>query len=232
MNLSFRVFAIIIIFIGCKKTSEIKYTVSGQLLESSSNPIPVKNIKLYATQKDDYALLGGVAGLRIYFEADVNGAFSLSYVPLKGTGLSSGTPNGYPLSIQSIDTGTYKYSDLYLYPITANKDTNLNTIFLYKKIEKFVRKIQFNAALNATDSFQIITSTAFRSIYKTIYGPISSGTLLVVDTINQYRAGNFNLTTQKYYSTSALKKPSYQRDFSLMLAPGDEPYREHLLIYP
>lgn len=222
-------FILLVIFNSCKKEREINYTVSGQLLESSSNPIPLKSFKLYATQKDDYGLLGGVAGLRIYFETDVNGFFSLNYIPLKGTGLSSSNPNGYPLSIQSIDT-TYRNIDLYLYPISANKDTNLNTIFIYKKIEKFVRKIQFNVSLNANDSIQIITSGTFPR--KTIYGPISAGTLLVLDTINQYKAGGFNLTTNKYYSNSVLKKPSYENNFTLILPAGDEAYREHLLIYP
>ncbi|HEY8689011.1 MAG TPA: hypothetical protein VIM07_07240 [Chitinophagaceae bacterium] len=107
------------------------YIVSGRLLESSSNPIPVKNYKLYATQKDDYALLGSVAGLRIYFQTDINGFFSLKYIPLKGTGLFAGTPNGYPLAIEGVDTMQYKNVYFYLYPIPANKDTSLNNLYLF-----------------------------------------------------------------------------------------------------
>ncbi len=121
----------IIIICGCKKNKEITYVVSGQLLVSVSNPLPVKNYKLFAYQKQDYALLGSVAGLSIYFETDNNGIFSLKYIPPKGTGLFSGTPNANPLSIEGVDTGQYKNIYFHVYPIPANKDTNLNKLYLF-----------------------------------------------------------------------------------------------------
>lgn len=222
---------LITIISGCKKDVTINYSISGTLLESNSNPIPVKNYKLSAYQRDSYGFFGGVAGTIKEFQTDINGFFSLDYVPLKGTGLFSGSINQNPLSIEGIDTNNYK--DLYfqLYPITANKDTNLNKVFLFKKIEKFVRKIQFNSALNANDTLQVITSSAFLSIYKNVYGPVPAGTLLL-DTINQYKMGGFNLLTNTYNSTSTFIKKPYSKYFTLTLPVGDELYREHLLIYP
>ncbi len=223
---------VLIFFCGCKKNlSTNKYTISGTLLESSSNPIPIKNYKLQISQRDDYGLFGGVSGLTKDFTTDANGSFLVSYTPNKSTGLSSGNINTYPLSITGIDTNNYKGLFPYWYPITANMDTSLNTIFLFKKIEKFVRKIQFNLALSNNDSLEVITSTAYRSTYKTIYGPVSVGTLLVLDTINGFKVERLNITSKSYYTTSVLKKPSYQRNFNLILLPGDEDYREQLLVY-
>lgn len=123
--------SLIVIITSCKKNRQITYTVSGQLIESVSNPIPVKNYKLFAYQKQDYALLGSVAGFSIYFETDINGFFSLQYIPLEGTGLFSGTPNGNPLSIEGVDTIQYKNKYFHIYPVPANKDTNLNKLYLF-----------------------------------------------------------------------------------------------------
>ncbi len=199
----------LIVVCGCKKDLSSKYTISGRLLESSSNPIPIKNYKLQVSQRDDYGLFGGVSGLTKEFETDANGFFSLSYTPNKSTGLSSGGINTYPLSITGIDTINYKELYSSWYPITANKDTSLNIIFLFKKIEKFVRKVQFNSALSSNDSLEVITSTAYRSTYKTLFGPILPGTLLVIDTINQFKVERLNITSGNYYTTSVLKKLSY-----------------------
>ena len=77
----------------------------------------------------------------------------------------------------------------------------------------------------------MITSTAYKSTYKTLYGPIPAGTLLTLDTINQFKVERFDILTGNYSATSVLKKPSYQQNFSLTLPIGDEEYREQLLLY-
>ncbi len=69
-----------------------------------------------------------------------------------------------------------------------------------------MRKIQFNLALSSNDSLEVITSTAYRSTYKTIYGPVSAGTLLVLDTINRFKVERLDITSKCYYITSVLKK--------------------------
>ncbi|MDP4262286.1 MAG: hypothetical protein Q8941_07115 [Bacteroidota bacterium] len=219
--------------IGCRKNlTTPEYTISGRLLESSSNLIPVRNYQLQISQPDDYGLLGGVGGLTKDFRTDGNGFFSLVYTPEKSTGLVSGGANSYSFSITGIDTALYRNLFPYWYPVTANKDTNLDNIYLFKKIEKLVRKVQFNQALGSNDSLELITSAAYGANYKTLYGPIPAGTLLVADTINQFKTERFSITYGSYYLTSTLKKTSYQSDFNLKLPAGDETYREQLLVYP
>lgn len=218
---------------SCRKdVSNVTYSISGRLLESSSNSITISNYRFQVNQKSSYGFFGGVTGIEMEFQTDANGNFNLKYSPQKSTGLSTGSANPYPLSLTGIDT--VKYKGLYpnWYPIPANKDTVLNDIFLYKKIDKFVRKVQFNSALANGDSLEVITSNAYRFNYKTLYGPIAAGTLLVLDTINQLKAERYNISTNSYLVSSTLKKPSYQKGFGLNLPLGDELYREQLLIYP
>ena len=226
-------FILILIFLGCRKdVSNVKYNISGRLLESSSNPIPVSNYKLQVYQKSDYGFFGGVTGIEMEFQTDANGYFTLKYSPKKSTGLSTGSANSYPLSFTGIDTLKYKGLFPDWYPIPANKDTALSDIYLYKKIDKFVRKIQFNSALANGDSLEVITSSAYKSTYKTIYGPIPVGTLLILDTINQFKAERYNISTRIYLTSSTLKKPSYQKGFGMSLPAGDETYREQMMNYP
>lgn len=221
----------IVIFFGCRKDL-IKYNISGRLLESSSNPVPISNYNMQLHQRSDYGLLGGVEGVEKEFKTDANGYFSLSYSSEKPTGFYTGTVNNYALSLTGIDTVKYKglYPDWY--PIPANKDTALNTLYLYKKIEKFVRKIQFNSALAMNDSLEVITSTAYRSTYTTLHGPVPAGTLLVLDTIYQFKVQRYSISANSYFASSTLKKQGYQNTFGLSLHIGDEIYREQLLIYP
>ena len=225
-------FIVAMCLLSCKKDiNDLKFTITGRIVESSSNPTPISNYKIQINQRDDYGIFGGVSGINSTFETDGNGNFTIIYTPKKGTGFNSGHPNSYPLSVTGIDTIKYKGLSPDWYPVPANKDTALNTIYLYKKIEKFVRKIQFDSALGNNDSLEVITSTAYRSTYKTLYGPIPVGTLLTLDTINQFKVERFNIHTGSYSVTSVLKKPSYQQNFSLTLPIGDEVFREQLLYY-
>jgi hypothetical protein len=220
------------LFSNCKKNNVTKkYSVKGRLFECSSNPIPVKNYELSAFQLSTDALFGGVAGLRKTCRTDVYGNFELTYTTGNGTDFFSSNINHNPISITGTDSLQFKglYSDWY--PIKANKDTNLNEIFLYKKIETLVRKIKFINSLSSNDSMELITHSAYRSKYKWIYGPVSAGTLLIADTIRDQLSERYNIDIKGYYFTSVLKKPFYQTNFDLVLNPGDEAYREIILTY-
>jgi hypothetical protein len=218
--------------IGCgKEIGHKTYTISGQLWERTGNPIPVSNYKLWIYQKSSYGFFGGVKGIDKEFQTDNNGFFSISYIPQKGTGLFSGSINTYPITITGSDTNLYRNLYLYWYPITPNIDTTLKTIYLFKQIDKLVRKIQFDSSLEKNDSIKIITSGADRSSYKTIYGPITAGTILL-DTVLEFKLEGYNITTGMYIGNTTITKASYLKSFPLSLPIGDEAYREQILIYP
>jgi hypothetical protein len=213
-----------VLLFGCKKDRDNgKYTLSGRLLESSSNPVPIKNYKLHVSQKDVIGLFGSAFGVDKDFETDANGFFSLSFSP-------DGS-NPYTMYITGVDTNSYK--DLYPFwtPLSPDKDTSLTTIYLFKKIETFVLKIQFNELLESNDSLEAITHKAYRSNYRTIHGPVAAGTILY-DTVSNFIAEQYFLNTNTYAGSCVLRKEYYQSDFKLELPPGDEVYREELLVYP
>ncbi len=220
------------LFFGCRKDrNKGKYTVSGRLLESSSNPVPIKNYQLHISQNNAVGFFGGVLGVDKDFETDANGYFSVSYGPKENSGVIRDGSNPYPIYISGVDTDSYK--DLYPLwsPLTPDKDTNLNTIYLFKKIETLVLKIQFNKLLESNDSLEVITHKAYRSNYRTIHGPVAAGTILY-DTVSNFIAEQYFLNTKSYASSCVLRKENYQTNFKLELPPGDEVYREQLLIYP
>ena len=135
------------------------------------------------------------------------------------------------LVISSYDTLTYKNLYPEFNPISVSVDTNLNTFYLYKKIEKLVRKVKFDNTLNSGEVLQVITTDAAGAQYKDLNGPIAAGTTLIVDTISNYKISRLNLQTKKYTLLSVLKKPMYQTDLNIFLDIGDENYREILMTY-
>jgi hypothetical protein len=221
-----------ILFSSCKKNSDAKlYTVQGKILESTSNPIPVTNYQLYVYQKSNSGLLGGVSGIDKNIKTDNNGFFMFQYDPNKNFGFSQGGTNPNDISIYGIDTIKYKDIGALWYPIQSSLDINLNTIYLFKKIQSLVIKVQFNTGLNAGESLEVIASDSSGSSHKTLTGPISSGTLLIVDIIHNCKLSIFDLSARQYRLNAALQKPSYLKDSTIILNQDDEILREIILTY-
>lgn len=222
----------IILLSSCRKQSTVKlYNIQGQILESSSNPVPITNYTLTFYQRANSGFLGGVSGLDTTTKTGNDGKFSFQYNPNKNYGFSTGGTNTNTITIEGIDT--IKYQGLYpeWYPVTSLVDINLNVLYLYKKIQTLVRKVQFDNSLNAGENLEVITSDSSGSSYKTLTGPIASGTLVIVDTIKNCKLSIFNLSTNEYNLSATLQKPSYQNSFSIMLTKGDEVFREVLMTY-
>ena len=218
--------------ISCKKNVTNKVTtISGRLLESSSNPIPVSSYKLTLNQNQVLSPFGSYSGIEQTVKTDNDGKFSFSYSLKTGSGVGSGSTNPNTLYISSFDT--LKYRNLYpeFNPISVSVDTTLNTFYLYKKIDKLVRKVKFDNPLNSGEVLQVITTDAAGAQYENLTGPIAAGTTLIVDTINNYKISRLNLQSKKYTVLSVLKKPMYQTDLNIFLDIGDENYREILMTY-
>lgn len=222
----------LIIFSSCKKNSEDKiYVIQGQILESSSNPVPVSNYTLSFYQKSNSGLLGGIAGLDTTTKTGSDGRFTFQYNPNKNYGLSLGGTNPNEISFEGIDTIKYKGLNPRWYSISSLININLNTLYLFKKIRTLVRKVQFDNSLDANETLEVITIDSSGASYKTLTGPIPSGTLLIVDTIKNCKISTFNLLSKEYILLMALKKPSYQKDLNIIMTSGDEDYREILMTY-
>ena len=218
---------------GAKKEKIPRYTISGILLECSSHPVPVADFEFVLTQSDDFGLPGGVPGTEEYFKTGASGIFSVSYTPKKGSGISTGRKNNNYLSIVGVkmETAPYAYYHPDWRPISANKDTAMGTMYLYKKISSYVRTIEFKEALGSGDSLEVITASAPLNYYKYLKGPINAGTIYK-DTLKPVRLELFNLNTREYRLLNVLKKPGYQKNFSSTYHEGDENMSEIKMTFP
>ncbi len=222
---------VVILFTGCKKNGDKVYTIQGQILESSSNTIPVSNYTISFYQSSSSGLLGGVSGFNTTVRTGNDGKFTFQYNPNQNYGLIQGGTNRNDIFIAGVDT--IKHKNLYpeWYSVSSLADVNLNTLYLFKKIGTLVRKVQFTNSLNTGESLEVITTDSSGASYKTLMGPIASGTLLTVDTIRNCKISEFNLLTREYIFLAVLRKPSFQKDLNVTMTEGDEAYREILMTY-
>lgn len=220
-------FSLLAILSGCKKDKQSlpAYTISGQLLESSSNPVPVTGYRLASSQKS----INSIGGLDYYSHSAITnteGRFNIAYTPEANTLFNSGSINWNDIEIYgSSFEATWR-------SVRANIDTNLNTIYLYKKIDRLVRKVQFNIPLNSGEVLHIKNyDWHMEENYKTLAGPVLSGTLITLDTITGFKVSKFNLATQGYFISGALYTSSNSAFPSFDLPAGDESLREIVLVY-
>ena len=227
----------LLLSISCKKEALItKHTVIGRLLESSSNPIPVKNYKISLHQNSSSWLLGSVSGVYTENKTDDLGNFNFHYSEALHTGFAFG--NTSLMYIEGMDSLQNTQVKSRLYGITPNIDTNLNDLYLYKNINQLAIKVQFNSALNAGDTLKLIVSYFDSSISKYLIGPFSAGVTLLANTITNYKTSQFNLKPNQYNTTLSLYRPNYNgsnfyNNFQNIAIPsGDESYREISIAYP
>jgi hypothetical protein len=225
------IFISFIAIISCKKQNvEQTYTISGQLLESSSNAIPSSNFTLNLSQKADYSgLFSNVEGVRKSVNTDNVGNFSFTYQPEEYAGIGRGNYNQYSMTISGLIATNFYFDWTNIKP---NMNVNLGKIYQYKKIDQLIRKIQFNAALNANDSIKINTAFQNQANSKNIYGPIASGTLLIVDTIGPAKLNWLNIATNTYSLGSTTIHSNFLREFIFQFALGDENQKDIVLLYP
>ena len=233
-NLNFiAVFVLMTItFINCRKPiAENKsntYTITGKILESTGNPVPISNLSLNAYQKTVLGFLGSQKGFSLNTKTESDGTFKISYIAEKGIGTFSLSYNNEPINISSDsvipNTNTY----FYLNYIPALKDTNIGNQYVYKNIETFVRKIKLNTMLAANDTLFL---TAGSPIVRTVLGPKPVGTIIIVDVITQFKTSNYDFINNKYFTNAFIRKSSlnFIKDYKLELPIGDEIYREWIM---
>jgi hypothetical protein len=216
---------------GCRKEGPLLYTIQGQIIESTSNPVPVKNYDIFFYQSAANIFLGGVSGIEQMIKTDNNGNFLLKYDPAQNYGFSSGGINDNTISISGVDTIQFRGLYPRWSPIASAVNINLGKLYLYKKIDRLIRKIKFDSSLLAGESVDIMTTNANSSIRKTITGPVPAGTFLTVDTIYNCRLSYFNLTDKTYSLTVNLIKLQSNKYTVYILPVGDETQMEVQITY-
>lgn len=223
--------------INCRKqsvnnTSNKNYTISGRLLESTSNPIPIANFAFSVNQKTDYGIIGTQTGFSLQSKTDNDGNFTINYKAEKGLVLASLTYNSNPISISTDSILPISNTYFGLNYITALKDTNVGNQYILKNIQTLVHKIRLNNALTNTDTLFFSTKNLNTNITKTIFGPKPSGSLIIVDTITQFKTSDYDFYNKSYSTYAFIKKNSsnnFYKNYSLNLSVGDESFKEWIL---
>ena len=220
------------LLISCKKEEAGKvFTIKGMIVESSGNPVPVSNYSLQIYQIDRSSFMGGVLGFDKNIITGDDGSFTFKYNPHQNFGFSKGGTNSNNITLIGRDLLKFKDLNPTWSPIPALIDTNLGTVYLYKKIKTVVRKIQFDNNLEDGENLEVITSNSPRSDYKTITGPVAAGTILTLDPILNCRLNWLFISTQQYKFRAVLKKPSYSKDLIIPMSNMDEESLEVFMVY-
>lgn len=210
------------------------FTIKGRLLESRSNPVPVIGYNLQLGQSSSIGPLGLIADIDSVKKTDDAGDFTFTYKNYNqyAVFMANQEFNGDfgSLLLYGWDNTKRNNAPALWLPFKCLQNYDLDTIYLFKNIEKVVRKVVFNNPLDANDSLEVITANIFGAEYRTIHGPISIGSQLT-DTIRSLKISVFNLTDKNYTLSSALKKVGYQTDYDVIVDANDEVYREIVLSY-
>jgi hypothetical protein len=231
--------AIITLFIfgSCKKEllphpdNGKMFAVKGVLLESTSNPVPVsyQDIKLIRPSIYSYYWGYNYGFMSLTTNTDKNGNFQFKY-PGKSSILDGNNQNLYfqlsaPTVFGSVVT---KWSFIRPYI-----DTNVNTIYLYKKISQLIRGVKFDKNLLLGDSILINTSEAYQNLKaKVIFGPVSAGSTVVVDTLTNYLFTNYKISEERYECLATLYINNNKKyDTTILISNIDENINNIVLRY-
>ena len=184
--------------------------------------MPVSNYTISFRQVTIFALFGSTPGIDTSIKTDINGVFNLVYA-------SEG--NTRNINLYGTDSLQFAQLNPSWYGIKPLNNVDLNTIFLYKRIDTLVRKLQFVNPLNTGEELTVITSNSPSSNFETVLGPITNGTSLTVDTILNCKLTGYFFNENRFSFSASLSKPSYFNLFDIPVGPGDEKYREIMLTY-
>lgn len=179
MKISFLYILIIsILFYGCKKSEPIVF--SGQLLLTKKNPVPLINRKIEIFQLGGSGIIMGSSGASASTITDVNGRFSLTFVPGKSyfAGFSGGSIS--PLTLTSIEG--YPFFIKNSFP-EIGYDKNM-PIYIGKSIDSLIIKFYSFKNISPLDTLAI-KGSSIDSVFEKRYTGITADSLTTfnLDTI-------------------------------------------------
>lgn len=206
--------------VSCTREKVQKFKLTGRLLNSTSNPLPVANYPMKIVQADLGTLLGNADGIEKTFVTNSLGEFSVIYTEAgKSDGLfqSGGSTNPITL-IAGNDANNYSsWSN-----ISPFKDTSLNNVYLHKKINVVAIRLSLLTALSSVDTVRIYIDDQVRQKTMNVTGPAAAGSLLLIDTMQNVILRRMNIRERNYLLTvnARHKNRLIIKDFNL--PPGDE----------
>lgn len=195
---------IVIAFISCKKERHI-VTISGMLLQSSSNPVPVGNYTLSFYQQGSTPELIdiGTYSASATCVTTAAGNFQCNFTEGKGTflGISMTNKGNITMSGQRINNMIPFWTDL------PASDTTLQNIFLYKIMHSAIVKIIAATDISASDTFIVQAPTLSGLHNKLITGvAIAANSTIAIDTIQDMIFTTYSFASKQYENPLYLYK--------------------------
>lgn len=230
MRLVLPFFLCLCLLLACTKKQETVFSISGRLLESSSNPVPLKGYKLSIYQKGSGPGFGIPSSFSSAYDSaitDATGNFMFRFRPGNAQIFGIPTYNGSALSLSGDNNSPV--INLYWNNLPS-KDTSLMNIFEYKLITKAIIKIQTATQILPSDTITIQASTKAGFYTKSIKGlSIPANTETTVDTITNVVCTFYEVGLKQYASAIAIGKNNRGNVFyypPLYLPPLDEQQRD------
>jgi hypothetical protein len=210
-------------YMACKKDRKLRFTITGQLLESSRNRNPVANYELELLQGPQSGLLGNVSGIKQKVITDALGKFVITYSSGRDYGFVTTGVNRNTLLLKGTDNTQYTDIKPRWTDIPSRVDTALNILYLYKQIDTLVIKVKFNKDLAVNDTLKLRPGTHQHDHY--IPGPVMAGQTIADDTLLNLRLTFFSIPINKYLFEMHVTH-RYNTFNTYRFDPGDESYNE------
>ena len=221
----------IIIFYSCKKESYL--TLEGKLLVSSTNPVEVRNYKIYFFQAGSPGIPFAAYNSSSEGSAttDNNGNYSVKFKQGKSGFLIFQGANSGPIDMMGEGSGNFPGFAIQGIP------ANGGTIYLYKKIDNASLILSTGStAISPADSIFIKYYSTSGPVEKTLTGisvPANTNSF-TLDNITDLALGYYDFEGSKYQNDVMIKLKrsgiSYTQYIHTAyydsIPPGDEPTRE------
>lgn len=196
MKISHALF-ILILITSCKKDKH--YQVTGRLLLSSSQPVPVTQYKLDIYQPGSFGapIAIGTTSSQANGITDMNGRFTFRFTEGKGMFMGIPTSNASPAVLSGYEnTGL---PGMYLLNFPYKDAAQLGDIYLYKKVDAVYIVLNAVHDILPTDSFRVYGTDMNGNFRRTITGISALANSTVnLDTIIHASFPSFDFSSKKY----------------------------------
>lgn len=215
---------VLFLFMACKKDRKLRFTITGQLLESSRNRNPVANYELELLQGPQPGLLGNTSGIKQKVITDALGKFVITYSSGRDYGFVTTGVNRKTFLLRGTDNTQYTDIKPRWTDIPSRVDTALNILYLYKQIDTLVIKVKFTKDLAVNDTLRLRPET--HQFNLDIPGPVMAGQTIAVDTLLNLRLSSFSIPINKYLFDMHVTYRSTTKFNTYRFDQGDESYNE------
>lgn len=219
----------VLLFVCCKKDRKLRFTIEGQLLESSSNPRVITDYEIQISQSSQTGIFGSVSGILQTAKTGIDGRFTITYSSGRDYGFVTTGVNRNSIFINGVDNMQYPDIRPQWRELPSSIDTNLNILYLYKKIDTLIIKVNFINALITNDTLALRPGNS--GDYSYLAGPITAGQTIAIDTLLNIKLSSFYIPRNIYPLDIQVKSKNRIYHHNSQFGKQDERYSEILVSF-